>query len=272
MPAQHRISPPHTPMHYQQQFILSRVHGNAVMENTPPQSAPASQTCFPTNLYAGPYVHQQHVQQYPVQSQASAPQQMQAIAMSQAPSQHFVNPVVPNQQFQMSNVVFAPNQHVNIPTTGPPPGAPIQFSQGVPMTNADGNIELVFPPQLHFVHQHQSQGQTPPQHMHTPPQVSYPFGNPAGGSPGAQSQVQQQKTASDFFVHEYSPPEAVRRSATPRKGPVDTAPKNYAFANTGPEHFEEKKSEDKRVKRVDSKETGPSSSSPASNDGTALTV
>ena len=172
----------------------------------------------------------------------------------------------------MSNVVFAPNQHVNIPTTGPPPGAPIQFSQGVPMTNADGNIELVFPPQLHFVHQHQSQGQTPPQHMHTPPQVSYPF-TTGGGSPGAQSNAQQQKTAPDFFVHEYSPPEAVRRSATPRKGPIDTAPKNYAFANTGPEHFEEKKSaDDKKMKRVDSNLSGPSSSSPASSNGTAFTA
>lgn len=271
MPVQNRTSPPHTPMFYQHQFVKSRVYGNAIMENTPPQSAPASQTCFPSNVYGVTYPPPQQTQHLPVPSQAPAQQQVHAVAMSHPHAQQFGNPVAPDQHFQPCNVIFTPNQGVNIPTTGPPPGTPFQFSNGVPMTNADGNIELVFPPQLHFVHQHQSQGQTPPQHMHTPPQVSYPFGTSAGGSPGEQTAAQPQKMAPDFFVHEYTPPEAVKRAATPRKGPVDTAPKNYAFAHTGPEHFEEKKGDEKKAKRVDSKDAGASSSSPASSNGTALT-
>ncbi|TIA29987.1 hypothetical protein D6C78_09876 [Aureobasidium pullulans] len=41
----------------------------------------------------------------------------------------------------------------------------------------------------------------------------------------------------DFFVHEYSPPRDVKLSSTPRKV-VETGPKNYTFANHGPEYYE----------------------------------
>ena len=249
------VSPPHTPMWYQQHFIPHRVGSNVITENTPPQSAPAGQSCFPANIFATP---QQHVHQQAAQTHAPLPQQLQAMTMSH--QQPYGNGMVPDQQFHMPNVTFAPNQQANVVASGPPPGAPLQFANGVPMVNADGNVQMSFPSQMQLMQQ-----QPQHTHSHSPPQLPYAFVTSGGPSQGMDATASPPRPAtqpsSDFIVHEYTPPDAIKRTATPRKA-VDTGPKNYTFANAGPEHYEEKRS-----KRIDAKESTASSSSPGSSSG-----
>lgn len=253
VPAQNSSSPPHTPMHFQQHFV-QRVGNNVITENTPPQSAPAAQQCFPSNIFGAP--QHQHSQ-----SQAPSLQPMQAMAVSHP--QQYMNVIVPEAQAQAPSVTFAPTQHANVTSSGPPPGAPLQFANGVPMRDAEGNVTMAFPPQLQFMQQQQAQAQVqpPPQQMQTPPQVNYPFMTSSGASPGMHAAAQMPKQApqpsAEFFVHEYTPPQDLKRSATPRK-PVDSGPKNYSFSNTGPEHFG-----DKKGKKSDAKSCSGSTGSPA---------
>ena len=254
------VSPPHTPMWWQQQFVPQRIGSTVITENTPPQSAPASQSCFPSNIFTTPH---QHVQQQGPPPQLSFPQQMHAMLAPQ--QQSYVNPLVPDQHFQMPNVTFAPNQQADVVVSGPPPGVPLHFANGVPVVNADGNIQMAFPTQAQLMHQQQQQ----PQQTPSPPQMSYAFVTSADGSPGTQATAhppkQANQPASDFIVHEYTPPDSIKRSATPRKT-VDTGPKNYTFSNAGPEFYEEKK-----AKKGDSKESTASSNSPASSIGATST-
>ena len=174
---------------------------------------------------------------------------------------------VPDQQFQMSNIAFVPAQQTHMPMSDAQAGMPVHFANGVPIINAEGNIQLAFPPpQIQFMQQQSAHSPAQQQHMPTPPQIPYAFATPAGGSPSMQATVQEPKqTGSDFFVHEYTPPDAIKRAATPRRM-VDTGPKNYTFSNSGPENFDEKK-----AKKAEAKESGASSSSPASSIGTAST-
>lgn len=258
VPPQNFSSPPHTPSYHQQ-----RVGNNVITENTPPQSAPASQSCFAPNLWAPTHPQLQQAQQ----SQSQVPnQQMQAMPLSQP--QHYVNDPVPEQQFQMANVTFVPPQQVKMPSSGPPPGLPLAFAQGVPIVNADGTMQMAFPPQMQLLQQQQqqqAQAQIQPQQVHTPPQMPYTFMTAGGGSPSLQvtAQLPKQSTqpGQDLFVHEYNPPQDVRRSAIPRK-PVDTGPKNYTFSNTGPENFDG----ERKGKKTDTKMSA-ASSSPASSTG-----
>ena len=249
------VSPPHTPMYYQQQFIPQRVGSSVIMENTPPQSAPASQSCFPTNIWAAPQPHAQQQSSQP-QSQVPTQHQMQVGPMAQQP---YMNGMISDQQFQMANVTFAPSQHANVVSSGPPPGVPLTFATGVPVVNADGQVQMQFQQQMQQMYNQ-------PQQTPSPPQVPYAFGTSAGVHPGMQATAQPPKQASqpasDFIVHEYTPPDAIKRAATPRKT-IDTGPKNYTFSNAGPEQYEEKK-----LKKVDTKD---STSSPASSNGASST-
>jgi hypothetical protein len=238
------VSPPHTPMWYQQHYVPQRVGNNVIMENTPPQSAPASQSCFPSNVFG-----------------ALPPQQAQnahMVSMVNCQQQQYLNLAIPDQQYQVHNVTFAPNQHANVVSSGPPPGMPLTFATGVPVVRDDGNIQMSFPQQMQIMQPHQQ--------TNSPPQMPYAFVNSNGGSPGTLSTSHPLKLATqppnDFVVHEYTPPDSIKRSVTPRKA-VDSGPKNYTFANAGPVDYEEKK-----AKRADAKE---SSSSPASSIGTAST-
>lgn len=276
-------SPPHTPMYHQHQFVQSRINGHPIVENTPPQSAPASQTCFQSNAFAIPHApaHAQPVQTQTVPvpqvpSQPLVPQQIAVASAHQAQQAHFMNS---DAKFQVPNVAFAPVQTAGMPVVSTPQQEmAFHFSHGVPIADANGNIDFIFPsttPAMpaHFIAQTpQTQGHTPPQqyqHMHTPPQVTYPFVASTGSSPSSQG-TGPLKAQAELFVHEYSPPDAVKRAATPRKGPIDTVPRNYAFANTGPEHFEEKKGKKSDGSSKDSS-SASSSTSPASSSGTAMT-
>ena len=228
------VSPPHTPNWYQQPFVPQRIGSNVIMENTPPQSAPASQTTFPSNVFGAPPPLNPHL-----------------AAIANAQQQQYLNLAVPEQHYQMSNVTFAPSQHANVVASGPAPGVPLTFATGVPVMTADGNVQMSFPAQMQMMQPSQS-----------PPQVPYAFVNSNGASAGAMSAAQPPKLATqpanDFVVHEYSPPNSIKRSVSPRKM-MDSGPRSYSFAHTGPVDFEEK-----RLKK-------DASSSPISSNGTAAT-
>jgi hypothetical protein len=230
------VSPPHTPHFYQQPFVPYRIGSNVIVENTPPQSAPASQTTFPSNVFGAP----------------PPPPNPHLAAMANAQHQQYLNLAVPEQPFQMSNVTFAPSQHATVVASGPAPGAPLTFATGVPVRTADGNVQMSFPAQMQMMQPSQS-----------PPQVPFAFVNSNGASGGAMSAAQPPKLAtqpaSDFVVHEYSPPDSIKRSVSPRKV-ADSGPRSYSFAHTGPVDFEEK-----RLKKE-------ASSSPVSSNGTTATL
>lgn len=257
VPAQNFSSPPHTPSYYQQQFVQQRVGNNVIMENTPPQSAPASQMCFPSSAYSQPLQQPQH------QQPLSQPYAPASITMSSSQSQQGVSSA-PSQPSNLQNVTFAPTQHAPV-TSGPPPGVPLQFANGIPMVDEEGNITMAFPDPMQFLPE-QQQAPAPAPQMPTPPQ--YPYMVSGSASPNAQITAQlprqSQQPAQELFVHEYSPPEELKRSVTPRKAVVDSGPKNYTFANSGPEHWE------KQAKKAEAKAaSATASNSPAGSSTSA---
>lgn len=276
VPPQPVSSPPHTPLyhhhhhhHHQQQqpqqFSQTRVGNNVITENTPPQSAPAAQTSFPANVFMVP---QQQQQQQPM-PQPPQPQQMQMQAyMPPQQQQQYMAAPAPEQHFQVP-ASYGPAQHFVIPVPEGPPQMSMQFaSGGVPVVNAQGNLTLAYPQQMQQMQfiQHappQTQGQQQPQpHMQTPPQggQQFSFVTTSGVSPGLSVTTQMPKPpqpTAELFVHEYSPPQDVKRTATPRKPQIDQGIKTFTFANQGPEHFEKEK-----VKKGD--KSGTASNSPAS--------
>ncbi|KAK4634529.1 hypothetical protein CLAFUW4_00733 [Fulvia fulva] len=231
-------SPPQTPMfhHHGQQFQpfnQCRVGGNAIIEHTPPQSAPAAQQTFPSSVFMAP---QHNTYGHPYQQGYQ----------TQHPPQQFMNVSVPEQQLAGPPASFAPAQHfaasASETQSAMPMAMPMQFANGVPIVNAQGTLTMGFPPQMpqmQFV-QHPSQQGPPPQMQTSPQGGQYNFmaapGMPAGMAVTAQMPKAPSQPASEFFVHEYSPPQDIKRSATPRK-PQSDGPKNYTFANQGPEHF-----------------------------------
>lgn len=264
VPAQNFSSPPHTPSFYQHQFAQQRVGNNVITQNTPPQSAPASQLCFPSNTYAQ---IQQQQQQSQHQHSISQPYAHPAMAMAATQSQPSLSSAAPSQPSALQTVTFAPTQHAPV-TSGPPPGVPLQFANGIPMVDDEGNITIAFPAPMQFLPEQQQQPMSHFQQMPTPPQQHYPYMTSATASPNAQITAhlpkQSQQPAQEFFVHEYSPPEELKRSATPRKA-IDNAPKNYTFANSGPEHWE------KQAKKAEAKAAAAAtaSSSPAGSSTSA---
>lgn len=235
-------SPPHTPMYhhhqqYPQNIATTRMGNNAIIENTPPQSAPAVQQSFPSDVFMMP----------PQQAQSYMPTQQQ---------QHFMSAPMPEQHFPMaSGQGFAV-----APSEGQQQMA-MQFANGVPIVNAQGQLTMAFPPQMQFVQHAPNQAQSMQPAQSQGGQYNFMAHN--GAAPGmqvsAQMPKQQTQPAAEFFVHEYTPPQEIKRSATQRKVPTDSGPKNYTFANQGPEHFEKEKS-----KKGQEAKSGTASSSPAS--------
>jgi hypothetical protein len=239
-------SPPRTPMHPRQQQVqsqpsqqhnpnqyLRRVGSNVITENTPPQSAPASQQTFPNHAFmAPPPLHSQPQPYTPPQAQPAQVQQ-------------FVSAASPDSSFQAHMGSLPPPQQYILPSVAAPPQDTMQFDGGVPMVDAQGQLTMAYPAapvqQMQFV-QHvppQSQHQSPPQHINTPPhggQYSFVTSD-SGHPPGMHVTSGLPKTPSqpaEFFVHEYNPPSDLKNAAAPRRPPIDTAPKNYTFTNHGP--------------------------------------
>lgn len=206
------FSPPSTPI-YAAQFARGRLGSAVITENTPPQSAPATQQSFPSTSFSQ------------VASQIQAPMSSMPVLQSQP---HGFVPMMPNEYPQMPNVVFSNqqqamgNQYMTMPMS-------------YIMTD-NGEVHMGYPVVPPFAQQPQMQHQ-PGSHN----AQQHPFVPSSSTSPGAlvSSQVPKQpSSAADFFVHEYTPPQDVKQaSTTPRKG-VDSGPKNYTFSNHGPEYFE----------------------------------
>jgi hypothetical protein len=243
--AQIFTSPPRTPMFPQPQqaqqqqaqqhnHYLSRVGSNVITENTPPQSAPASQQTFPHHTFmAPPPPHQSQPQPYtPPQTQHFMP-----VVVPPEPSyQTAVGSFAPPQQFVQPPVEIQHEDSLDA----------MEFADGVPMVNAQGNFTMAFPApppmqQMQFVQHVQppSQHRSPTQHITPPPhggQYSFVTSD-SGNSPGMQITAGMPKVSSqstEFFVHEYNPPEDMKNAATVRRPTVDHGPKNYTFNNHGP--------------------------------------
>jgi len=214
-------SPPTTPL-YGPQFSRGRL--GMMNENTPPQSAPATQQCFPGGMFP---------QSVPMQ--ASLSQQQQQQQMFRAQQQSYM-PMMPSEYPPMPNVMMqtqpqyagqyleqlaAAQQYAAMPQMVPasqPMGMSYQNMQYAQMMNA----QQMSAQQYNYLRAN----------------------NPGVLISQQQAQMAQAKNipAADFFVHEYSPPQDVKNAGTPRK--ADGGPKNYTFANHGPEHFEKVKHKD----------------------------
>lgn len=270
VPVQNFSSPPHTPLYHQQSFMQQRVGSNVITENTPPQSAPASQLCFPTQTF--------NVTQAPLQHSHAPSHQMQAFAPPH--QQQFMNIIVPDQHFQVPNMSMSQAQHIMAPTANGLGGLPMQYPQGVPIVNAHGELEMIVPPP--FMQQQEQpqpspQAPAPPQHRQQPPPQQQTHTPPQGGgqyftfstappalNTNAQTPKQQQpQQPTEFFVHEYSPPAEMKRAVTPRRAAENSGPKNYSFAHSTPEHFVEKKA--KAERKAANAIATTASSSPASS-------
>lgn len=142
----------------------------------------------------------------------------------------------------------------------------MNYSQSVPLVDSNGDTMQYVP-----MSQAQMMPQIPAQHVvaQQPVQhVPYAMFNPGSTIAGIQTTSQLLKhqppqPATEFFVHEYNPPQDVKLATTPRKHPVETGPKNYIFANQTPEHFAEKGKKGTETK------AGTASNSPASSIGAA---
>lgn len=237
-------SPPTTPLYPPQpQFTQHRVGKNSITENTPPQSAPATQVTFNGGSFMQPPPPSQPMQHQSVAtSQAQLSQQVMQNMFSNhaphmmAPEPHF--PMVDMSMPQQPQFTLTASDHMSMPQMGFPLG-------GVPMVDANGNLQLSMPqPHYQLVsHPPPVPSASAPPLSQTPP-MHYPFPTTTSSSPaGIQISAHAPKVPAqpELFVHEYQPPADVKRAATPRKVPADSGPKNYTFANQTPEHFEKGK-------------------------------
>ena len=202
-------SPPGTPL-YGPQFARNRL--GMLAENTPPQSAPAAQQCFPGGVFQAPQMQpslsqQSHMMQSQSQGYLMAneyPQMHNVMMQSQQPLHggQYLDMMAAQQQQQYSGM-----SHMM-------PGQAMQLNYANMQYANAMNGQQITPPNSHY-------------NSMVPSQAQY-----------AQS---RNVPAADFFVHEYSPPQDLKH--TPRKN-MDCGPKNYTFANHGPEHFEKSKNKD----------------------------
>lgn len=255
-PTDNISSPPHTPMYPPQPpFAQQRVGKNTVTENTPPQSAPATQLCFSNNSFMPPPppnpVAQHQVTTMPP---PQAPQQ----AMQHMFSAHAPQMMPPESHFAMGDMGMA---QPNFAFANPDPmaNAHMQFPMGgVPMVDANGNFQMAMPqPHYQLVsHPPPMPSASAPPLNHTPP-MHFPFPATASPPPGLHmpNHGSHAIPQPELFVHEYQPPADVKRAATPRKVPAESGPKSYTFANQTPEHFEKGK------KGAAAASTSPSSNS-----------
>ena len=211
-------SPPTTPL-YGPQFSRGRL--GMLNENTPPQSAPATQQCFSGGMFP---------QSVPMQASLSQQQQQ----MLQAQQQSYM-PMMPSEYPPMPNVMmqsqpqYAGQYLEQLAATQQYAGMPQMVPASQPMGMGYPNMQYA-----RMMNAQQMSAQ----------QYNYLRANPGMLLSQQQAQLAQAKNipAADFFVHEYSPPQDVKNAGTPRK--ADGGPKNYTFANHGPEHFEKVKNKD----------------------------
>jgi hypothetical protein len=237
-------SPPHTPLYPPQpQFAQQRVGKNIITENTPPQSAPATQISFNSSSFMPPQPSQPVQHQSVGTSQAQLSQQaMQTMFATQPPHM-----MAPEPQYSMADMSMPQQPHFTFNSSEPMSMSHMSFPMGgVPMVDANGNLQMTMP-QSHYQlvsHAPPAPSVSAPPTLNPTPPMHYPFPTTSAASNGIQISAHAPKVPAqpELFVHEYQPPADVKRAATPRKVPAtESGPKNYTFANQTPEHFEKGK-------------------------------
>ncbi|KAJ9626498.1 hypothetical protein H2203_004131 [Taxawa tesnikishii (nom. ined.)] len=236
-------SPPTTPL-YPSNLMRSRLGSMVINENTPPQSAPATQQSFSNTSFA--------------QHQAQIQQPAQSVPVLQSQSQTMV-PAMPNEYPQMPNVVF-PMQQFQVPVSGPFMEMPMPYAAQAPMMVNTANMPMNYGA-MPFM-----QSPMSAQPGGGPNMPQYPF--VPSSTPGQNVLVsasvpkQQAPSGSDLFIHEYSPPQSIKQSATPRRtADSNSGPKSYQFANSGPEHYEKGKAKQEQQASSPSSSAGGSTAS-----------
>jgi hypothetical protein len=251
-------SPPSTPMftsHPYQQFIQGRL-GPTILENTPPQSAPASQSCFSANAYSLPQQNSSMPPPPPPPFVATTQQIMQPLISPQ--NSHFITAGLSDEQYSLGMMSSFPGPQFALSDCGVPPELSLPQFQLLPdSTFAGAPTSLSNLGQIPSASVQQSQHlpQVAPANetnalqnqMYMSSQGQLNFTDSSNGSPYAEVNTHLHKIssasapASELFVHEYSPPQDIKQATLPRKA-ADPGPKNYTFSNHGPEHFEKEKS------------------------------
>ena len=193
-------SPPTTPM-YGVQPARARLGQAFVPEDTPPQSAPATQQCF-SRAPLPP-------------ANSSSPDAMALYAF----------PDVPN----MANTA---HRRPSLPETNPFSGMDTQvpFPVPMPMVNQDGQLGLDYP--LQWAQGVPDQGQM---HDLDFQQQTLMGRHPSTSSTG--SAPVQQKPMGELNVSMWQPPNPVAPADQQPKG-QENQTKNFTFQNTGPENYE----------------------------------
>jgi hypothetical protein len=236
-------SPPHTPLYPPQpQFAQQRVGKNIITENTPPQSAPATQISFNNSSFIPPQPSQPVQHQQVATSQAQLSQQAMQTMFATQPHM-----MAPEPHFGMADMGMPQQPQFTLNSSEPMSMSHMSFPMGgVPMVDANGNLQMTIP-QSHYQlvsHASPAPSVSAPPTLNPAPPMHYPFPTTSAGSNGIQISAHAPKVPAqpELFVHEYQPPADVKRAATPRKVPAtDAGPKNYTFANQTPEHFEKGK-------------------------------
>ncbi|OCK78784.1 hypothetical protein K432DRAFT_280264, partial [Lepidopterella palustris CBS 459.81] len=177
-------SPPTTPLDLSQ--INNARLNNSLYRDTPPQSAPATQQCFPRTAYVMP--PQSHSEFHSVND----------LPIAQPKPSHFRRPSLPDTGQNLVN-----DSHMQFP---------------VQLGNVAGDLQISYNYQykdetMNGFHRNALQN-TSHDSLSGQPSVSMP----------------------EFFVHEYSPPQAVSQDSLPPRQ-AETQPKTYIFANHGPHDF-----------------------------------
>jgi hypothetical protein len=265
-------SPPSTPMftsHPYQQFIQGRL-GPTILENTPPQSAPASQSCFSASAYALPQ-QPTSMPPPPPPFNPSIQQTMQPLISPQ--NSHFINSGLSDEQYALAMMPSFPGPQFAMSDYGVPPELSVSQFALLPDGSSSGaqmgmSTMMQVPtssmqqPQYHSQVSSASEAIALQNQLYSPPLGQHQFTDSSSCDPSGDGNIHVHKTstssapASELFVHEYSPPQEIKQATLPRKA-ADPGPKNYTFSNHGPEYFEKDKS----------KKGSVSSSSPESFSG-----
>lgn len=175
-------SPPSTPLD-PSYLNQSRFNNNPLYRDTPPQSAPATQQCFPRSIMPPPQMSNEF-------------HSTNDLTLMHPKPAHFRRPSLPD-----TSHAYLENPQIQFPVqSGHPGDLQNNYNYQFNKENMNGDYKEYMP--------------------------------------GASHDNQQgQSSASDFYVHEYSPPQPVDPTKLPRRQQLDSQPKNYIFANQGPRDF-----------------------------------
>ncbi|KAL9063953.1 MAG: hypothetical protein Q9157_008013 [Trypethelium eluteriae] len=195
-------SPPTTPMYGGQ---LARARAPFIPEDTPPQSAPAQQQCFPRASF--------------VPTSNSSPDAMALYAFPDMPN--MVNNVQRRPSLPETNPFSSVDTHVPFPVP-------------LPMINQDGQLGLDYPLQW-------AQGVLDQSQLHEMQFQHQTFMGRHPSSSSTSSAPVPQKPMGELNVSMWQPPNPVAPADQQPKG-QDNQTKNFTFQNTGPENYEKQSS------------------------------